>query len=95
MAKSTQAHITKTVPKRYPEPYKARTRKQTEYYMGAKLLEVGVNPNKAIYRWTIQDAGPNEKWSHNSKDTIHSINRPKSFCLTLIIQGQVKNVGYT
>ncbi|MEO1591035.1 MAG: hypothetical protein AAFU71_07055 [Cyanobacteria bacterium J06632_22] len=66
MAKPTQAHITKTVPKRYPEPYKARARKQTEYYMGAKLLEVGVNPNKAIYRWTIEDVGPNEKWTYSA-----------------------------
>ena len=34
--------------------------------MGAKLLEVGVNPNKAIYRWTIEDNGPNEKWTYSA-----------------------------
>ncbi|MEO0541160.1 MAG: hypothetical protein AAFZ80_09895 [Cyanobacteria bacterium P01_A01_bin.105] len=66
MARPTQAHITKTVPKRYPQARKDLTRKQTEYYMGAKLLEVGVNPNKAIYRWTIEDVGPNEKWTYSA-----------------------------
>lgn len=66
MAKHTQAHITKNVPKNQHEFYKNRIRTQTEYYMGAKLLEVGVNPKIAIYRWKIEDDGRNEKWTYSA-----------------------------
>jgi hypothetical protein len=66
MAKHTQAHITKTIPKNQSEFFKARTKSQTEYYMGAKLIEVGVDPKKAIYRWQIEDAGVNEKWTYSA-----------------------------
>ena len=64
--KPTQAHITKLVPKSQSEFLKARTKKQTEYYMGAKLLEVGVNPDKAIYRWKIEDKGSKEEWTYSA-----------------------------
>lgn len=45
---------------------KARTKKQTEYYMGAKLLEVGINPDKAIYRWKMVDKGMKEEWTYSA-----------------------------
>jgi hypothetical protein len=67
MAKHTQAHMSRTVPK-----YKAggqlsdMTRKQIEYYMGAKLLEIGVAPKSAIYRWTSQDKGHVLEWTYSS-----------------------------
>jgi hypothetical protein len=66
MAKPTQAHITKTIPKSQSEFFKARTRNQVEYYMGAKLIEVGVNPKSAIYRWQTEDQGANEVWTYSA-----------------------------
>ena len=68
MAKSrpTQAHITKLVSKSQSELLKACTKKQTEYYIGAKLIEVGVNPDKAIYRWQIADKGMKEEWTYSA-----------------------------
>ncbi|MEL6160932.1 MAG: hypothetical protein AAFQ40_06140 [Cyanobacteria bacterium J06623_5] len=67
MAKPTQAHITKVIPKRESAFFRDRTLKQTEYYMGAKLLEVGVNPNKdVIYRWKTLDKGDKEEWTYSA-----------------------------
>ncbi|MGD1953459.1 MAG: hypothetical protein ACFB14_28005 [Leptolyngbyaceae cyanobacterium] len=68
MAKNrpTQAHITKLISKSQSDFLKARTKKQTEYYMGAKLIEVGVNPDKAIYRWKMVDKGMKEEWTYSA-----------------------------
>ncbi|NEP16163.1 MAG: hypothetical protein F6J97_04580 [Leptolyngbya sp. SIO4C1] len=66
MAKPTQAHITKSIPKSQSEFLKDRTLKQTEYYMGAKLIEVGINPKVAIYRWTVEDKGSREEWTYSA-----------------------------
>ena len=66
MAKPTQAHISKVIPKRESAFIRDRTLKQTEYYMGAKLLEVGINPNKdVIYRWKTIDKGNKEEWVYS------------------------------
>ena len=46
--KHTQAHLTRTVPKDQSEFFKKRTRDSMEYYMGAKLIEVGVDPKNWI-----------------------------------------------
>ena len=64
--KPTQAHITKLISKSQSEFLKARTKKQTEYYMGAKLIEVGVNPDKAIYRLKVIDKGMKEEWTYSA-----------------------------
>ncbi|MEA5462359.1 hypothetical protein [Leptothoe sp. PORK10 BA2] len=64
--KPTQAHITKLISKSQSEFLKARTKKQTEYYMGAKLIEVGVNPEKVIYRWKVTDQGMKEEWTYSA-----------------------------
>ncbi|MEO1619582.1 MAG: hypothetical protein AAFU53_00960 [Cyanobacteria bacterium J06632_3] len=67
MAKHTQAHISKVISKRESPFFRDRTLKQTEYYMGAKLLEVGVNPNKGvIYRWKTIDKGDKEEWVYSA-----------------------------
>lgn len=66
MAKHTQAHLSRTIPKNQPEFLKDRTKQQMEYYMGAKLLEVGVNPKIAIYRWATEDKGNNEVWTYSA-----------------------------
>ncbi len=34
--------------------------------MGAKLIEVGVNPKSAIYRWSIETKGTNEVWTYSA-----------------------------
>ncbi len=64
--KPTQAHITKLISKSQSEFLKARTKKQTEYYMGAKLIEVGINPDQAIYRWKVVDKGLKEEWTYSA-----------------------------
>lgn len=75
MAKHTQAHMSRTVEKTQPPALKERTKTQMEYYMGAKLLEIGVNPKSAIYRWSIEDRGNSELWTYSaywedSKDKV-------------------------
>lgn len=64
--KHTQAHMTRTIPKRQSEFFKRRTQTQMEYYMGAKLIEVGVNPKKATYRWQKEIKGENEIWTYSA-----------------------------
>lgn len=66
MAKHTQAHLSRTLPKNQSEFTKQRTRSQMEYYMGAKLIEVGVNPKQAIYRWKSEDKGSSEVWTYSA-----------------------------
>jgi len=59
--KHTQAHLTRTVPKDQSEFLKKRTRDSMEYYMGAKLIEVGVDPKNTVYRWTSEIKGSQEE----------------------------------
>lgn len=75
MAKHTQAHMSRTVDKNQPPALKERTKTQMEYYMGAKLIEIGINPKSAIYRWSIETKGSNEVWTYSaywgeSKDKV-------------------------
>jgi hypothetical protein len=63
MAKHTQAHMSRTVPQNQPSLLKDRTKRQMEYYMGAKLIEIGVDPKSAILRWSIEPKGNNEVWT--------------------------------
>lgn len=60
MAKHTQAHLTRSVQKNASEAWKEMTRRKMEYYMGAKLLEIGVEPKSAIYRWSSEIKGSSE-----------------------------------
>lgn len=66
MAKHTQAHMSRTLPKNQSKFYRDRTLKQMEYYMGAKLIEVGVDPKIAIYRWKKEDQGLEEEWTYSA-----------------------------
>lgn len=66
MAKPTQAHMSKRIRKTDPPMLKERTKTQMEYYMGAKLIEVGVNPKSAIYRWAMEDKGAEELWTYSA-----------------------------
>lgn len=65
MAKHTQAHL----PRRFNKMGSGMTemtQRQMEYYMGAKLLELGVDPKTAIYRWTTEDQGNDELWTYSA-----------------------------
>ena len=55
MAKPTQAHLERTIDKNEPLEARQQTLSQMQYYMGAKLVEVRVDPQKVIYRWSIED----------------------------------------
>jgi hypothetical protein len=66
MAKHTQAHLTRTIEKNKPSSLKDMTKRQMEYYMGAKLLEIGVDPKSAIYRWSVENRGANEAWTYSA-----------------------------
>jgi len=55
MAKPTQAHLERTIDKNDPVEVRQQILSQMQYYMGAKLVEVRVNPQKVIYRWSIEN----------------------------------------
>ncbi len=54
MPKPTQAHLERTINKNDPLEVRQQTLNQMQYYMGAKLVEVRVNPQKVTYRWSIK-----------------------------------------
>ncbi len=66
MTKPTQAHLPKTINANQSEFFKQRTKTQMEYYMRAKLVEVGVDPNIAIYRWKLETQGSKETWTYSA-----------------------------
>ena len=63
MAKHTQAHITRTIDKKQPSAVLEKTQSQMEYYMAAKLTEIGVNPQSAIYRWSLSKKDGENLWT--------------------------------
>ncbi|MGF1590889.1 MAG: hypothetical protein ACFCU7_16915 [Pleurocapsa sp.] len=54
MAKPTQAHLERIINKNDPLKVRQQTLSQMQYYMGAKLVEVRIDPQKVIYRWSIK-----------------------------------------
>lgn len=62
MAKHTQAHISRKV----RNGMSAMTQRQVEYYMGAKLIEVGIDPKSAVYRWTVKKEDGQEVWTYSA-----------------------------
>lgn len=66
MARHTQAHMSRTIEKYKPNGVKDMTKRQMEYYMGAKLLEIGVNPKSAIFRWSLETKGNDEIWTYSA-----------------------------
>ncbi len=73
MAKHTQAHLSRRILK--SRGLDDMTKRQIEYYMGAKLIELGVEPKSAIYRWTQAEKGMQIEWTYSaywedSKDRI-------------------------
>ena len=63
MAKHTQAQLTRTVDIKQPTALKQKTFRQMEYYMGAKLIEIGVDPKSAIYRWSVERKDNQQIWT--------------------------------
>ena len=66
MARPSQAHMSRKLEKNKPDSVKDMTKRQMEYYMGAKLLEVGINPSSVIYRWSLETEGNNEIWTYSA-----------------------------
>lgn len=55
MSKPTQAHLERVVSKSEPVEARQKVISQMPYYMGAKLLEVRIDPQSVIYRWSVED----------------------------------------
>lgn len=66
MSKPTHAHLTFTLKKNLAYAYKEQTKQQKVYYMGAKLLEIGVEPQDAVYRWSLQTNPTEEVWTYSA-----------------------------
>ncbi len=63
MTKHTQAHLTRTLNKSEPSAVLEKTQSQMKYYMGAKLVEMGVDPKSAIYRWSVSNQDDEKLWT--------------------------------
>jgi hypothetical protein len=58
--------MSKTISKTKPDAVRDMTKRQMEYYMGAKLLEIGIDPKSAIYRWSLETKGNDEVWTYSA-----------------------------
>ncbi|MDJ0649613.1 MAG: hypothetical protein QNJ60_12990 [Xenococcaceae cyanobacterium MO_188.B19] len=63
MTKHTQAHITRSLNKKQSSAVLEQTQSQMKYYMSAKLIELGVNPQSAIYRWSVSNKDDQKLWT--------------------------------
>lgn len=66
MAKHTQAHMSRRVSRAKAGGLSQMTRTQMEYYMGAKLIELGIDPKSAVYRWTSELKGNEVEWTYSA-----------------------------
>lgn len=66
MSKPSHAHLTFTLQKNLAYAYKEQTKQQKEYYMGAKLIEIGIEPKDAVYRWSLQTNPTEEIWTYSA-----------------------------
>lgn len=66
MPRPTQAHLTRTIERSRPSGAKELLKKQMEYYMGAKLIEVGVDPKSAVFRWSTEVKGVREVYTYSA-----------------------------
>ena len=53
MSQSTQAHLDRTISKNLSLEDKKQALSKMQYYMGAKLIEVGIDPQSVVYRWSV------------------------------------------
>ncbi len=54
MSRPTQAHLDRVIKKNLPLDVRQQTLSQMQYYMGAKLIEVGIDPQAVLYRWSVE-----------------------------------------
>ncbi|MEB3831315.1 hypothetical protein [Phormidium sp. CCY1219] len=66
MARPTKAQMQQSWNARKSQAFKDMKKTQMEYYMRAKLIEVGVNPKSAIYRWSVERSGDRETWTYSA-----------------------------
>jgi len=57
MPRPSQAHLERTINRQDPIEERQKTLNQMQYYMGAKLVEVRIDPQKVMYRWSVKDEG--------------------------------------
>ncbi|BAZ45490.1 hypothetical protein NIES4102_25140 [Chondrocystis sp. NIES-4102] len=55
MPRPTQAHLERIINKNDPLNVRQQTLSQMQYYMGAKLIEVKIDPQAVMYRWSIKN----------------------------------------
>lgn len=55
MPRPTQAHLDRKIKKNLPLEVRKQTLSQMQYYMGAKLIEVGIDPQAVMYRWSVKN----------------------------------------
>ncbi len=84
MVKHTQAQITRTVNKNQPSEVLEKTQNQMEYYMGAKLVEIGVDPKSAIYRWSVSNQDNEKLWTLTA---YWGLDKEKLLCGKIPLQG--------
>ncbi|WP_353259985.1 hypothetical protein [Prochlorothrix hollandica] len=65
MAKHNQAHLPRRIPKSQGG-LPISIKEQMEYYMGAKLLEVGVNPKEPFFSWSCEEEGDEQVWTYSA-----------------------------
>ena len=63
MPRPTQAHLERTINRTDPIEDRQKTLNQMHYYMGAKLVEVRIDPQKVMYRWSVEDKGDLQKFT--------------------------------
>ena len=56
MSRPTQAHLDRKIKKNLPLEVRKQTLSQMQYYMGAKLIEVGIDPQAVMYRWSVKNS---------------------------------------
>ncbi|MDJ0725564.1 MAG: hypothetical protein QNJ38_10675 [Prochloraceae cyanobacterium] len=66
MVEHTQAHLSRTIESSLPNSVKEKTKRQMEYYMGAKLIEIGIDRKSAIYRWSVEKQENSETWTYSA-----------------------------
>ena len=54
MSRPTQAHLDRTIPKNLSLEDKQQALGKMQYYMGAKLIEVGIDPQSVLYSWSVK-----------------------------------------
>lgn len=58
--------MSQTVDKRRSRGLSDMKKRQMEYYMGAKLIEIGIDPKSAIYRWSVERTETTETWTYSA-----------------------------